>query len=157
MASLLSQQRPKCPIYAFTNTKNIRRRLNLLWGVISTDIQFSSNPEATIRRSFDYLQSRKKILPGMKVIVVSDMMVPASSSKPSQSAGEQLVHTVQIRTIPAEGPDREGSSITRGDGVAEIPRWMQSVEEAHTKGGTEKKSKKGKKPSKAKKDKNSSR
>ena len=128
MASLLSQQRPKCPIYAFTNTKNIRRRLNLLWGVISTDIQFSSNPEATIRRSFEYLQSRKKILPGMKVIVVSDMMVPASSSKPSQSAGEQLVHTVQIRTIPAEGPDREGSSITRGDGVAEIPRWMQSAE-----------------------------
>ena len=155
MASLLSQRRPKCPIYAFTNTTRIRRRLNLLWGVISTDLQFSSNPEATIRRSFEYLQSRKKILPGMKVIVVSDMMVPASSTDPSKSAGEQLVHTVQIRTVPAEGPAREGPSITRGDGVAEIPRWMQSAEEAKN-ADKSKKSKKGKKSSKVKKGKKES-
>lgn len=74
MASLLSRCRPSCPIFAFTDTDMVRRRMNLLWGVMPFRIDlFKDNPEATIERTFKLLQARGLIKKGEMVIVVSDV------------------------------------------------------------------------------------
>jgi pyruvate kinase len=74
MASLLSRCRPSCPIFAFTDTDMVRRRMNLLWGIIPFRIDlFKDNPEATVERTFKLLRARGLIKAGELVIVVSDV------------------------------------------------------------------------------------
>ena len=43
MAVLLSRCRPNGPIYAFTNTTHVRRRLGIHWGVNALRIKFSKD------------------------------------------------------------------------------------------------------------------
>lgn len=88
MAGLLSRCRPNPPIYAFTNTTNVRRRLNIYWGVTSFRIDFSKDPEKTIQRAIALLKNRKLAKTMNRVIVVSDIL-----------ASDEFVETVQIRTI----------------------------------------------------------
>lgn len=88
MAGLLSRCRPNPPIFAFTNTTNVRRKLNIYWGVTSFRIDFSKDPEKTIQRAISLLKSRDMIKAKDKVIVVSDIL-----------ASDEFVETVQIRTI----------------------------------------------------------
>ena len=74
MASLLSRCRPSCPIFAFTDTDMVRRRMNLLWGIMPFRIDlFKDNPEATVERTFKLLRTRGLIKAGELVIVVSDV------------------------------------------------------------------------------------
>lgn len=88
MATLLSRCRPNSPTYAFTNTSNVRRRLNLYWGVIPYRIDFSKDPEKTIQRAIKLLESKKILHKGDNVIIVSDIL-----------AGEEFVETIQVRQI----------------------------------------------------------
>lgn len=88
MAALLARCRPNPPIYAFTNTTHVRRRLNLYWGVMPFRVEFSSDPEKTIQRSIAVLIDKKLLKTGSRVIVVSDIL-----------AGDQLVETIQMRVI----------------------------------------------------------
>ncbi len=88
MAGLLSRTRPNSPIYAFTNTPPVRRKLNLYWGVTPYRIDFSSDPEKTIQRAITLLKSKKLLKKGSKIVIVSDILV-----------GKEVVDTVQVRTI----------------------------------------------------------
>lgn len=87
MAALLSRCRPHTSIYAFTNMSNVRRKLNLSWGVDPYRIQFSSDPEKTIQRALTLMKERGKLKDDDRVIVVSDIL-----------AGDQMVETIQVRT-----------------------------------------------------------
>ncbi len=49
-ARLISQQRPKAPIYAFTSDQHTLRRMSLMWGVIPQLIDFSADMETLWRR-----------------------------------------------------------------------------------------------------------
>lgn len=88
MAGLLARCRPNSPIYAFTNTPHVRRRLNLYWGITPYRIEFSSDPEKTIQRAIAVLKEKNHVLPKGKVVVVSDIL-----------AGEELFETIQMRVI----------------------------------------------------------
>ncbi|KAL6532375.1 hypothetical protein OROGR_014345 [Orobanche gracilis] len=74
MASLLSRCRPDCPIFAFTTTTSIRRRLNLQWGLIPFRLGFSDDMESNLNKTFSLLKARGMINSGDLVIAVSDML-----------------------------------------------------------------------------------
>ncbi|XP_020227558.1 pyruvate kinase isozyme A, chloroplastic [Cajanus cajan] len=74
MASLLSRCRPDCPIFAFTTTPSVRRRLNLQWGLIPFRLSFSDDMESNLNRTFSLLKARNLIKSGDLVIAVSDML-----------------------------------------------------------------------------------
>ena len=88
MAMLLSRCRPGSPIYAFTNTTHVRRRLEIFWGVHPFLIKLSKEPEVSIKRAIDKLLHRQLITVGSRVIVVSDILVDG-----------KFVETVQVRVI----------------------------------------------------------
>ena len=56
MASLLSRNRPDCPIFAFTNSADVRQKLNLYWGLIPFRIDFSDDMEDNLQRTFALLK-----------------------------------------------------------------------------------------------------
>lgn len=74
MASLLSRCRPDCPIFAFTTTPSVRRRLNLQWGLIPFRLSFSDDMESNLNKTFALLKARGMIKTGDLVISVSDML-----------------------------------------------------------------------------------
>lgn len=88
MAVLLSRCRPNSPIYAFTNTTHVRRRLGLHWGVYAFRIKFSRDPENSIDRAVEQLRRRRLLNAGDRMIVVSDIL-----------AGGKFVETVQVRKV----------------------------------------------------------
>lgn len=52
MAGFVSRQRPDCPIFAFTSDASVAKKMNLRWGVIPFRIDFDSDPESNVERSF---------------------------------------------------------------------------------------------------------
>ncbi len=88
IAVLLSQCRPNGPIYAFTNTTNVRRRLGIHWGIRAFRIKFSNNPEVTIGRAVDQLRTKNLIKKNDHIVVLSDIL-----------AGGKFIETVQVRIV----------------------------------------------------------
>jgi pyruvate kinase len=88
MAVLLSQYRPNGPIYAFTNTTHVRRRLNIHWGVHAFIIKFSKDPELSIGRAITLLLRKELIKEGDRIIVLSDIL-----------ADGKFIETVQVRVV----------------------------------------------------------
>ncbi|KAH7577607.1 hypothetical protein JRO89_XS01G0274200 [Xanthoceras sorbifolium] len=74
MASLLSRNRPDCPVFAFTPNSSVRRRLNLRWGLIPFCLSFSDDMESNLKRTFSLLKARGMINSGDLIIVVSDLL-----------------------------------------------------------------------------------
>ncbi|PUZ68674.1 hypothetical protein GQ55_2G048000 [Panicum hallii var. hallii] len=74
MASLLSRCRPDCPVFAFTTSTSVRRRLNLQWGLIPFRLSFSDDMESNLNRTFSLLKARGMIQSGDLVIALSDML-----------------------------------------------------------------------------------
>jgi pyruvate kinase len=88
MAVLLSQYRPNGPIYAFTNTTHVRRRLNIHWGIHAFIIKFSKDPELSIGRAITLLLRKQHIKEGDRIIVLSDIL-----------ADGKFIETVQVRVV----------------------------------------------------------
>ena len=88
MAVLLAKCRPIAPIFAFTNTTHVRRRLSIHWGIHAFRIKFSKDPEVSIQRAIEQLQRKDIVKTGDRVIVLSDIL-----------AGGKFVETVQVRII----------------------------------------------------------
>jgi pyruvate kinase len=87
LGQLVASYRPKgAIIYAFTNMSTTRRKLWLLRSVVPFKMDFSSDPEKTIRAAFERLRLRNRVLPGDPVVVVSDI-----------PAGGESITSVQIR------------------------------------------------------------
>ncbi|MFM2419740.1 MAG: hypothetical protein RL385_4463, partial [Pseudomonadota bacterium] len=84
---LVASYRPdKAIIYAFTNMSTTRRKLWLHRSIVPLRLDFSSDPEKTIRAAFEKLRQRNRLLPGDPVVVVSD--VPA---------GDRTISSIQVR------------------------------------------------------------
>jgi len=92
MASLVSRCRPSCPIFAFTDTNAVRRKMNLLWGIIPFGLPLDANPEKTVERTFKLLRARDLIKEGQLVVVVSDVGPTAD-----------VIRSIQVRYVTKDG------------------------------------------------------
>jgi pyruvate kinase len=89
LGQLVASYRPqKAIIYAFTNMSTTRRKLWLLRSVVPFKMDFSSDPEKTIRSAFERLRQRNRVLPGDPIVVVSDI-----------AAGGESVTSIQVRVF----------------------------------------------------------
>ncbi len=80
---------PRHPlIYAFTNMTTVRRKLWLTRSVIPYRIDFSSDPEKTIKLAIETLKGSGRVKVGDQVVILSDII-----------AGEDRVETIQIREV----------------------------------------------------------
>lgn len=95
VASLLSQCRPDCPIYAFTPSMSVRRRMNLQWGLIPFCLGFSNDEESTLNKTFSLLKAKGMIKSGDTIISVSDML---QSIQVVKVPWEVFTNTVSILT-----------------------------------------------------------
>jgi pyruvate kinase len=87
LGQLVASYRPeKAIIYAFTNMSTTRRKLWLHRSIVPLRLDFSSDPEKTIRAAFEKLRQRNRLLAGDAVVVVSD--VPA---------GDRTISSIQVR------------------------------------------------------------
>lgn len=88
-ARQIASYRPKkAIIYAFTNMSSTRRKLWLIRSVVPFLMEFSKDPEKTIRKAFEKLKERQRVLPGDPIVVLSDI-----------EAGEERVTSVQVRVF----------------------------------------------------------
>jgi pyruvate kinase len=89
MASGLAALRPpKSPILAFTPSVEVHRQLRLLRAVEPILMPFASEPDTTIENAITVLRRLRRIEPGDKLIVVTDIL-----------AQDRLVDAVQLRTV----------------------------------------------------------
>lgn len=89
LGNLVASFRPeKAIIYAFTNMSNTRRKLWLIRSVVPFMLDFSSDPEKTIRLAFEKLRARNRVLAGDKIVVVSDI-----------AAGDSRITGIQVRVF----------------------------------------------------------
>ena len=78
----------RCPIYAFTDEPQVFRHMLLMWGVEPFLMEFTVDPEDTIRGAFAYLLRRGWVEPGDWMVVVTNVL-----------AGEKTVDTIQMRPV----------------------------------------------------------
>jgi len=89
MASGLAALRPpSAEILAFTPSIEVHRHLRLLRSVEPVLMPFSSEPDATIENAITMLRRLRRIEPGDKLIVVTDIL-----------SQDRLVDAVQLRTV----------------------------------------------------------
>lgn len=91
MASLLSRNRPDCPIFAFTDSPEVRQRLNLYWGLIPFRLVFSEDMEGNLQRTFALLKARGMMKSGDLIVAVSDLTTGTSA---------EMLQSIQIRKMP---------------------------------------------------------
>ena len=78
MANHVTNSRPfKTPIFAFTNDSRTRRSLNMNRAVTSYRIDFSADPEKTLRKAFELLMNKEHLRDTDKVVVISDAIATA--------------------------------------------------------------------------------
>jgi pyruvate kinase len=88
LVRMLSSLRPQVPIYAFTDIPELFRNLLILWGVEPFQMDFSEDPEDTIKDAFDYLKRKKWVKEGQTLIVISNAL-----------AKGKVIDTLQIRYV----------------------------------------------------------
>jgi len=89
LANLVASFRPEhAIIYAFTNMSSTRRKLWLVRSIVPYILDFSSDPEKTIRQAFERLRERNRVLPGDPIVVVSDV-----------AAGDEKITSIQVRVF----------------------------------------------------------
>ncbi len=89
LGQLVASYRPqKSIIYAFTNMTTTRRKLWLTRSIVPFKMDFSSDPDKTIRAAFERLRQRNRVLPGDPIVVVSDI-----------AAGGESVTSIQVRVF----------------------------------------------------------
>lgn len=92
MAALLAQQRPNKPVFAFTNSDVVLRRLTLYYGVIPFKMEFSNSSEETFGRAMAMLKQQRLMDSG-------EMLVLLQSGKNSIWRNAQD-HTVKVQPLP---------------------------------------------------------
>ena len=88
MADYVSNLRPLAPIYAFTPTYEVCRKLIVNWGTFPHCLTFDSNPNRTIGAAINTLISEGLVNSGDHLVIVSDML-----------AGEERFDSIQLRVV----------------------------------------------------------
>jgi len=89
MADHFSQQRPqKAPIYAFTPSEQVARRLTLNWATLPIVMSFDLRPDFTIAGAEKLLLAQGLVSHGDEVIILTDVVV-----------GPERFDSIQLRRI----------------------------------------------------------
>lgn len=89
LAYVLGALRPHgIPIYAFTDIESIFRQLLLPWGVEPFLMEFSENPEETIRNAIETLKGKEWVEDGSWLVVITNAL-----------ADEKIIDTLQLRQV----------------------------------------------------------
>ena len=84
----VSNLRPEhAPIFAFTPSEAIRRQLAICWGVYPVRIDFTDDPNTTIRAAEEFLQTHRLTTPGDQLVIITDLRVDT-----------ERIDSVQLRT-----------------------------------------------------------
>lgn len=89
LARLLSAQRPRAPIFAFTDVESVFTKLLMLWGVEPFLMDLELNPEQTILNAFTYLKRSRWRADGDQVIVITNVL----------GRGTRIIDSLQVREI----------------------------------------------------------
>ncbi|MBO6585833.1 MAG: pyruvate kinase [Gracilimonas sp.] len=74
-ARRIAKFRPKVPIVAFTESKKVRRQLNLVWGVYSVRLDELFDTDRSVRMMENYLHENGMVKNGDRVIVATGMPI----------------------------------------------------------------------------------
>lgn len=101
LAHQVASFRPKSSIiYAFTNMSNVRRKLWLTRSVVPFMLDFSNDPEKTMKNAFKKLHQRSRVIEGDQVVVVSDI---------NTSDGSRVT-SIQVRVFHENPVSRQSDS-----------------------------------------------
>lgn len=101
-ALLMSKERPKASIYAFTSNPDVLRRMALYWGVTPVMIEHSPTTDDLILDIEDELREHASVMPG-------DVVAVFAGSPPGTTSNMMKLHTVTTRPgqpVPV-GPPQE--------------------------------------------------
>ena len=89
VADYVSAQRPEhSPIFAFSNTPEVCRKIVMNWGISPILMPFESEPEQTIEAATQLLRKRGLVHHGDNLVIVSDLQ-----------AGESTFDSIQHRPV----------------------------------------------------------
>ena len=89
MADHFSQLRPeKAPIYAFTPSEDVARRLTLNWATVPVVMPFDLDPEQTIAEAQRLLLERGMVQVGTQLVILTDVLT-----------GSERFDSIQIRRV----------------------------------------------------------
>ncbi len=89
MADHFSQLRPeKAPIYAFTPSEEVARRLTLNWATVPVVMAFDLDPEQTIAEAQRLLLERGMVQVGTQLVILTDVLT-----------GTERFDSIQIRRV----------------------------------------------------------
>ena len=89
MADHFSQLRPeKAPIYAFTPSEEVARRLTLNWATVPVVMAFDLDPEQTIAEAQKLLLDRGMVQVGTQLVILTDVLT-----------GSERFDSIQIRRV----------------------------------------------------------
>jgi pyruvate kinase len=92
LGQLVASFRPRrAIIYAFTNMSTTRRKLWLMRSVVPFKMDFSNDPEKTIRAAIERLRQRSRVETGDEIVILTDVV-----------AGDQRFTSLQVRKIEGE-------------------------------------------------------
>lgn len=94
MPTLLSHYRPDMPIYAFSETPAVLRRLALYHGVTPLHLKFLESANSTIESAIDELKKRSLVEGGQQVAIVQ------SGKKPIWRSAH--THVISVRRVPED-------------------------------------------------------
>ncbi|HEY3233263.1 MAG TPA: pyruvate kinase [Polyangiaceae bacterium] len=87
LAQLVASFRPtRAIIYAFTDLREVQRKLWMLRSVVPMETELSRDPETTVRDALARLRQRNRLLAGDPVVVITDVV-----------AGSERITSIQVR------------------------------------------------------------
>jgi pyruvate kinase len=91
MADFVSNLRPKAPVYAFTPSYPVCRKLTINWGVEPIHLAFDTNPNRTIGAAQNYLMGKHLAKEGDRLVIITDVVI-----------GEHRFDAIQLRVVGDE-------------------------------------------------------
>ncbi len=89
LAAKLGALRPNgAPLFAFTDVDGLHRRLRLIWGIEPFLMNFSDDPELTIKNAIERLKDEKWVECGDQLVTVTNVFT-----------GDKIVESIQLREV----------------------------------------------------------
>ncbi len=89
LATKLAGLRPnRVPVFAFTDTLGLHRKLRMHWGLEPFFMPFSEDPEDTVQQAIAHLKANERVEEGDSLVVVTNVL-----------ARDKVVESIQLREV----------------------------------------------------------